>query len=79
MCLAVPGELLEIDQADALPMGRVSFGGVIKQICLAYAPEAKAGDYILAHAGFAISIIDANEAAQRMETLTDKAPSENPT
>lgn len=71
MCLAIPGELLEVDNADALPMGRVSFGGVVKKICLAYTPEAKTGDYVLAHAGFAISILEARKAAQRMEAFTD--------
>ncbi|MEO1240421.1 MAG: HypC/HybG/HupF family hydrogenase formation chaperone [Pseudomonadota bacterium] len=75
MCLAVPGELLEVDNVDALPMGRVSFGGVVKEICLAYTPEAKTGDYVLAHAGFAISILDKCEATQRMEAFTADDPS----
>ena len=57
MCLALPGELIEIQTGAALPMGRVSFAGAIKDICLAYTPEAQPGDFIVVHAGFALSII----------------------
>lgn len=74
MCLAIPGELIEIDDADALLMGRVSFGGVVKEICLAYTPEARLGDYVLAHAGFAISILDAPGALARIEALSADMP-----
>ncbi|MBP0030002.1 HypC/HybG/HupF family hydrogenase formation chaperone [Roseofilum reptotaenium CS-1145] len=69
MCLAVPGKLISISGEDPLTkMGRVSFGGVIKEVSLAYVPEAQIHDYVLVHVGFALSIVDQNEAEQ---TLTD--------
>lgn len=63
MCLAVPGRILDIGGDDPLMRtGRVDFGGVVKEINLAYVPEADVGDYVLVHVGFAISVIDAAEA-----------------
>jgi hydrogenase expression/formation protein HypC len=68
MCLAVPGKLLSIDGDDPTTRtGVVSFGGAHKEASLAFVPEAKVGDYVLVHAGFAISIVDADEAAQTLE------------
>ncbi len=67
MCLAVPGKLLEISGEDTTRMGVVSFGGAHKEASLAFVPEAKVGDYVLVHAGFAISVVDAEEAAQTLE------------
>ncbi len=67
MCLAVPGKILSITGSDTSRMGQVSFGGVGKEACLAFVPEAKVGDYVLVHAGFAISIVDEAEAAQTLE------------
>lgn len=65
MCLAIPGELLDIKGDDPIfRSGRVSFGGTVREISLAYTPEAKVGDYVLVHVGFAISVIDEEEAAQ---------------
>lgn len=75
MCLGIPGEVLEIDEptesdaADLLAQGTVSFGGVRKRVCLAYVPEAKVGDYVIVHAGFALSVVDPDEAHQVFETL----------
>ena len=70
MCLAVPGKLLSIEGSDPVfRTGRVSFGGIVKQIALAYVPEAKLGDYVLVHAGFAISTVDEAEAQQVFEDL----------
>lgn len=70
MCLAVPGQLLEIQGEDALTrQGRVAFAGVIKQANLAYVPEARVGDYVLVHAGFAITVIDEAEALKTLEYL----------
>jgi len=70
MCLAVPGRIEEIRGDDELTrMARVSFGGVIRDISLAYTPEAKAGDYILAHVGFALETIDEAEAAKTLDLL----------
>lgn len=57
MCLALPGELIDIDRGEALHVGRVSFAGTLKRVCLAYTPEAVPGDYLLVHAGFSISIV----------------------
>lgn len=65
MCLAVPGKIVAIIDDDApLTMGKVSFGGVVKEICLAYVPEAQIDDYVLVHAGFAISKVEEQEAQQ---------------
>ena len=65
MCLAVPGQILEIqgDQPE-IRVGRVRFGGIIKDVNLAFVPEAQLGDYVLVHVGFAISRIDEAEAAR---------------
>ena len=64
MCLAIPGQILSIEQVDdpLLRSGRVDFGGVIKVVNLAYVPEAVVGDYAIVHAGFAISRLDEAEA-----------------
>lgn len=67
MCLAVPGKLLSITGEGETRMGQVSFGGVGKEACLAFVPEAKVGDYVLVHAGFAISVLDEAEAQQTLE------------
>jgi hydrogenase expression/formation protein HypC len=70
MCLAVPGKILSIDGADPVfRCGKVNFGGIVKQINLAYVPEAKIGDYVLVHVGFAISTIDEEEAQQVFQYL----------
>jgi hydrogenase expression/formation protein HypC len=70
MCLAVPGKIESIEGTDQmLRSGKVNFGGILKNINLAYVPEAKIGDYVLVHVGFAISIIDEAEAMQVFEYL----------
>jgi hydrogenase expression/formation protein HypC len=70
MCLAVPGKIMSIEGEDPLyRSGRVNFSGVIKQVNLAYVPEAKVGDYVLVHVGFAINTIDEEEANQVFEYL----------
>ncbi|WP_036477904.1 HypC/HybG/HupF family hydrogenase formation chaperone [Myxosarcina sp. GI1] len=70
MCLAVPGKIISIDDSDAtLRMGRVSFGGIIKQVSLAYVPEAKVGDYAIVHAGFALSILDRQAAEETLNYI----------
>ena len=72
MCLAIPGQLLEIKGDDPLlRSGRVSFGGLVKEINLAYTPEAKIDDYVLVHVGFAISIIDEIEAERVFSYLDE--------
>ncbi len=70
MCLAVPGRIISLAGDDALTRtGRIDFGGVIKQVNLIYVPEAEAGDYVLVHVGFAIAVIDEQEAARVFELL----------
>jgi len=70
MCLAVPGKLISISGDDPLTKtGRISFGGVIKEVSLAYVPEAQIDDYVLVHVGFALSIVDQNEAQQTLADL----------
>jgi hydrogenase expression/formation protein HypC len=73
MCLGIPGKILEVSD-DSEPMfrqGRVSFGGSIKEISLAYVPDAKVNDYVIVHAGFALSIIDESEAQQVFQYLEE--------
>jgi hydrogenase expression/formation protein HypC len=62
MCLAIPGKIVSIEGDDIMRTARVDFGGVVKQVNLAYAPDAKVGEYALVHVGFAISVIDEEEA-----------------
>jgi len=70
MCLAVPGKLISTGGNDALTRtGRVSFGGVIKEVSLAFVPEAATDDYVLVHAGFAINVIDEAEAEKTLDYL----------
>jgi hydrogenase expression/formation protein HypC len=71
MCLAVPGKLVEVRPQDDLPMGRVEFGGIVKDVCLAYTPEAQVGDYVLVHVGFALSRIDEAEAREMFSLLEE--------
>lgn len=70
MCLAVPGKILSIHGDDPLlRAGRVSFGGIVKQANLSCVPEARVGDYVLVHVGFAISTVDPDEAQRVFEYL----------
>jgi hydrogenase expression/formation protein HypC len=70
MCLAVPGKIISMSDGEPLERtGRVSFGGVVKEVNLAYVPEARVGDYVIVHVGFALSIVDETEAARVFEYL----------
>lgn len=70
MCLAVPGKILEIIGSDPImKTGRVSFGGTVREINLAFVPDATVGDYILAHAGVALNTIDEEEAGRVFDYL----------
>jgi hydrogenase expression/formation protein HypC len=69
MCLGIPGRITEIHDEAGLAMGRVDFGGVRKDACLAYLPESKVGDYVIIHVGFAISRVDEDEALRTLEIL----------
>jgi len=63
MCLGVPGEIVHIEESSqGILMGKVRFGGIIKEVCLAYTPDVQVGDYVVVHVGFAISKIDEEEA-----------------
>ncbi len=68
MCLGIPGKVLSV-AGDELRSARIDFGGIVKDACLAYVPEAAAGDYVIVHAGFAISRIDEAEARRVFEYL----------
>ena len=71
MCLAVPGKIVEITSNDnpLEIMGKVSFGGILKNVCLAYVPSAQIDDYVIVHAGFALSILDEKEAQETLHNL----------
>jgi len=70
MCVGVPGKVIEIQpNAAGVTMGKVDFAGIVKEICLAYVPEVKVGEYVIAHAGFAINTLDETEAMEVFETL----------
>ncbi|MCA1766588.1 MAG: HypC/HybG/HupF family hydrogenase formation chaperone [Desulfobulbaceae bacterium] len=67
MCLAIPGKLVEIYEEAGMKMGRIDYGGTVNRVCLEYVPEIEIGQYTVVHAGFAISIIDEEEAARSFE------------
>ena len=69
MCLGIPGKILEIYQSNGLKMGKLDFGGVTREACLEYVPEAKIGDYALIHVGFALNLVSELEAQETLELL----------
>lgn len=70
MCLAVPGKIISMNEGPPLERtGRVSFGGVIKEVNLAYVPDVQIGDYVIVHVGFALNKVDETEAARVFEYL----------
>lgn len=69
MCLGVPGRIVETYEADGLQMGKVDFGGVLREVCLACVPEAALGEYVIVHVGFAISRLSEQEAQETLATL----------
>jgi len=69
MCLAIPGKILSIEGVDLARNARVSFGGIVKEVGLAYVPEAKVGDYVIVHVGLAISLLDDEEALRTFDYL----------
>lgn len=82
MCLAVPGKILDSLETGGGRLGRVQFGGIVRQVRLDFVPEAVVGDYVVVHVGFAISVVDAEEAErtyqllEEMGTLADELPPE---
>ena len=71
MCLAIPGRILETYDRQGVRMAKVQFGGISKESCVEYVPLAKAGDYVLVHVGFALSVIDEAEAARAYALLEE--------
>ncbi len=71
MCLGVPGKIVSIGESNALgfSMGKVNFSGIVKDVCLAYVPEAQVGDYVMVHAGFALNTLDEAEANEVFDLL----------
>lgn len=78
MCLGVPGKIVEIYEKDGLQMGKIDFGGVTREACLAYVPEAQIGDYTLIHVGFALNVISEAEAQETLALLREMEAMELP-
>ena len=71
MCLGVPGKITTIYQENGMRMGKVDFGGVIRETCLDFVPEAEVGDYTVIHVGFAISLLSEDEAQKTLDLLRE--------
>ncbi len=71
MCLAVPGKVISLHEENGLTMGKVDFGGTTITACLAYVPEVKIGEYVIVHAGFALNVIDEQEAERTFALLKE--------
>jgi hydrogenase expression/formation protein HypC len=71
MCLAIPGKVVSVEQNNGLRVGRVQFGGIVRQASLDFVPEAEVGDYVMVHVGYAISRVDEAEAQRTYELLEE--------
>jgi hydrogenase expression/formation protein HypC len=71
MCLSLPGKILSIDSSSELKMAEVDFGGVKREVCVEWVPEAQVGDYVLAHVGTALTVLDEESARESIEALTE--------
>jgi hydrogenase expression/formation protein HypC len=69
MCLGIPGQVTGLHQRDGLPMATVDYGGVRKEVCVSYVPDAAVGEYVIVHVGFAISRVDQAEAERTLTVL----------
>ena len=69
MCLAIPGKVAELYETRGVSMARVDFGGIVREACMVYLPEARLGEYVLVHAGFAITKVDEEEAQRTLADL----------
>lgn len=84
MCLGIPGRVTTVYEQEGQPMAKVEFGGILKETCLAFVPEAQVGDYVIVHVGFAISRIDEAEAQevfgylQQIGEIGDSMPDPQP-
>jgi hydrogenase expression/formation protein HypC len=71
VCLGIPGKILERFESQGLPMAKIEFGGIVREACLQCIPEARVGDYVLVHVGFAITKMDEEEAARTYRLLEE--------
>lgn len=71
MCLAIPGKVLEIETDVQPVMGKVSFGGINKRVCLEWLPDVKVGEYVIVHVGFALSKVDEEEALETIKMINE--------
>jgi hydrogenase expression/formation protein HypC len=71
MCLGVPGKIVEIYESGGLRMGKIDFGGVTREACLTYVPEAQVGEYTIIHVGFALNVISEAEAQETLQLLRE--------
>jgi hydrogenase expression/formation protein HypC len=71
MCIGVPGKVVKITRQDDLKMGKVDFDGLVKEVCLALVPEAKPGDYVMVHVGFAIARLNPQEAEESKRLIDE--------
>lgn len=71
MCLSLPGKIISLSNEDGIAMASVDFGGVIRDICTEWVPEAKIGDYVLAHVGTALTLMDEESALENIATLNE--------
>ena len=69
MCLGIPGKIIDIYATHDLPMGKIDFGGVVREVCLSFVPEAQVGDYALIHVGFALNLMSEQEAQETLDLL----------
>jgi hydrogenase expression/formation protein HypC len=71
MCLGIPGRIIELYESGGLAMGKIDFGGVTREVCMSYIPEAQIGDYAIVHVGFAINLMSEEEAQETLRTLQE--------
>lgn len=71
MCLAIPGKIVSVEEANGLRSARIQFGGIVRQASLDFVPEAQVGDYVMVHVGYAISRVDASEAERTYQLLEE--------
>ncbi len=71
MCLGVPGKIIELYDQTGLHMARIDFGGVVREVCVDFLPEAKVGDYTIIHAGFALNLLDEQDALETLAALRE--------
>jgi hydrogenase expression/formation protein HypC len=71
MCLAIPGEIVRVEERDGLPFAQVQFGGITREVCLVCQPDARPGDFVLVHVGLAIAKVDRDEAARAWAVLKE--------